>query len=146
MKNSSLVVAMALVLGTVGLSFGGNRPALTYPMAGSLVSANPSNQVDEVTPWHKGALHYPVGAVVSAGVWYSHCPVKTNVILNSKHSFEVTLSNGKKIMLSSPTLKEVVEADLKKYEAYMYGGSNAVASPTMARTNTDLERQASLNK
>src|SRR5579872_1332849 len=132
MKNSIFVVAMALVFGTVSLSFAGNRPALTSPMAGSLVSANLTGQVDEVTPWHKGALHYPTGAVVSSGLWYSHCPVKTNVILNSKHSFEVTLSNGKKITLSSPDLKEVVEADLKKYEAYMYGGSNAVASPTMA--------------
>ena len=120
MKNLTLVVAMALVFGTVSLSFAGNRPALTYPMAGSLVGSNPTSQMDEVTPWHKGALHYPTGVVTSAGLWYSHCPVMTNVILNSKHQTEVTLSNGKRIMLSWGGLKDVVEADLQKYEAYMY--------------------------
>ena len=120
MKNLTLVVAMVLAFGTAAISFAGNRPALTYPMSGSLVASNPSNQLDEVTPWHKGALHSPTGVVVSSGVWYSHCPVKTNVILSSKHETEVALSNGKRIMLSWGGLKDVVEADLQKYEAYMY--------------------------
>jgi len=60
------------------------------------------------------------GSLVKVGVWYRNCPVMTNVILNSKHESEVILSNGKRIMLSSAGLKDVVEADLKKYESYMY--------------------------
>jgi hypothetical protein len=143
MKSLTLVMTMALILATTGMGFAGNRPAVTYP-EGALVTSNPSVQMAEVTPWHKGAVKYASG-VVGSGVWYRNCPVMTNVLLNSKHEYEVTLSNGKKIMLSSPGLKEVVEADLKKYEPYMYGGSNPTASPSEAQNNTKLERQASLN-
>jgi len=57
---------------------------------------------------------------IRTGVWYSHCPVKTNVLLSPKHEAEVTLSNGKRIMLSNAALKNQVEKDLKKYEPYMY--------------------------
>jgi hypothetical protein len=59
-------------------------------------------------------------SVVEIGPWYRNCPVMPNVILNSKHESEVTLSNGKRIMLSWAGLKSVVEADLNKYAPYEY--------------------------
>jgi hypothetical protein len=117
MKTRTKLWAAALTLGTAGMSFAGNHPALTYPTA---VLAGVPGQLDEATPWHKGALHYQTGIVASSGVWYSHCPVMTNVVLNSKHESEVTLSNGKRIMLSWAGLKDTVEANLSKYEPYMY--------------------------
>jgi hypothetical protein len=48
------------------------------------------------------------------------CPVMTGVILNSKHESEVALSNGKRIVLSYAGLKDQVEADLSRYEPYMF--------------------------
>jgi hypothetical protein len=119
MKTKITLTAAALLLGVAGTSFAGNRPALTYP-AGILASSSEAAQMDEVTPWHKGALHHMAAASVGPGVWYTHCPVMTGVVLNSKHEAEVTLSNGKKIMLSCAGLKDTVEADLEKYEPYMY--------------------------
>lgn len=119
MKTSTVALTTVLILGTLGTSFGGNKPAVTYP-AGMLVSGNSPAQVDEATPWHKGAVHYSAAGVVTLGPQYRYCPVMTNVLLNSKHESEVTLSNGKRIMLSYAGLKETVEANLKKYEPYMY--------------------------
>jgi hypothetical protein len=118
MKNSTLALTTALILGTVGISFAGNRPSVTYP-AGMLASASDTVQMDEVTPWHKGALHYATG-ITTVGAWYRTCPVMTGVLLNSKHEFEATLSNGKRIMLSYAGLKDTVEADIQKYQPYMY--------------------------
>jgi hypothetical protein len=74
----------------------------------------------ESTPWHKGAVQYASG-IVTTGAWYRTCPV-SHVLLNSKHEAEVTLSNGRKIMLASAGLRDKVEANLKAYTAYMYGG------------------------
>jgi hypothetical protein len=119
MKISTAVLAIALFLGTLGTSFAGNKPAVTYP-AGMLVSGSSPAQMDEATPWHKGAVHYSAAGVVTLGPQYRYCPVMTNVLLNSKHESEVTLSNGKRIMLSWAGLKDKVEANLQKYQPYMY--------------------------
>lgn len=118
MKTLTFVSTAVLILGTVGISFAGNKPAVTYP-AGMLASANSSVQMDELTPWSKGALHHTTG-ISTLGAWYRTCPVMTGVVLNSKHESEVTLSNGKRIMLSYAGLKDTVEADLQKYEPYTY--------------------------
>jgi hypothetical protein len=117
MKTKMTLLTAVLLLGTAAMSFAGNKPALTYP-AGILTGG--TGKMDEMTPWQKGALHHPTASTVAAGVWYTHCPVMTNVILNSKHESEVTLSNGKRIMLSWAGLKGEVEANLSKYEPYMY--------------------------
>lgn len=119
MKNLKLNLTLALTLVTAGTSFAGNKPAVTYP-SGMLASANSPVRIDEVTPWHKGAVHYTAAPMVTLGPQYRYCPVMTNVLLNSKHEAEVTLSNGKRIMLSYAGLKGAVEADIKKYEPYMY--------------------------
>ena len=118
MKTLTLVLTMVLVFASVGIGFAGNKPAVTYP-AGILVSASNTVQMNELTPWHKGAFQHPAG-LVTAGVWYRTCPVMTGVILNSKRESEVTLSNGKRIMLSWAGLKDKVEANLQKYQPYMY--------------------------
>ena len=119
MKSLIVVLAAVLVFGSAARSQAGNRPALTYA-EGNLVSSNSPVQMDETTPWHKGALHYSTGGMVVAGANYRNCPVMKNVILSPKHESEVTLSNGKRIMLCWAGLKNVVESDLKKYETYMY--------------------------
>ncbi len=116
MKTKMTLGLAALILGMATASFAGNRPAVVYPQ-GTLATAP---QVVELTPWNKGALRPTAGIVMGTGAWYTHCPVMTNVILNSKHESEVTLSNGKRIMLSWAGLKGVVEANLSKYEPYMY--------------------------
>ncbi len=118
MKNSTLALTTVLILGTAGVCFAGNKPAVTYP-AGILAPAGETVQMDEMTPWHKGALHHATG-IAALGAWYRTCPVLTGVVLNSKHESEVTLSNGKRIMLSYAGLKDRVEADLQQYEPYMY--------------------------
>jgi hypothetical protein len=128
MKNLIKAVAMVLTLGTASFSFAGNNPAVTYPSA-VMAASNTTGQVQEANPWNKGAVQHQTASFAGLGVWYTHCPVMTNLILNSKHEAEVTLSNGKQIVLSSANLKDVVEANLQKYEAYMYGGS--------AETNSD---------
>jgi len=69
----------------------------------------------------KGTVNgFTADSLVEIGPWYRNCPVMPNVVLNSKHESEVTLSNGKRIMLSWAGLKSVVEADLNKYAAYEY--------------------------
>src|ERR1700723_2420234 len=130
MKNLIKAAAMVLTLGTAAFSFAGNRPSLTYP-SGVMATTNTDGQLQANNPWNKGAVQY-LASVLGTGVWYTKCPVLGNVILNSKHEAEVTLSNGKKIMLSSASLKDVVEANLRKYEAYMYGSSAAVDDSRMA--------------
>ncbi len=127
--KSTSTLALALILGTTSLSFAGNHPALTYPGA-ALASANAPVQIEEVTPWHKGAIKYASG-IMMIGAWYQACPV-SHMILNSKHEAEVTLSNGKKIMLASAALKEEVEANLGKYAPFMYGAS-AISGDSSAR-------------
>jgi hypothetical protein len=131
MKNLIKAATMALTLGTAAFSFAGNKPAVTYP-SGVLVTSNPAGQMQQANPWNKGAVQHLAANFGGLGVWYTHCPVMANVILNSKHESEVTLSNGKKIMLSSASLKDVVEANLEKYEAYMYGGSVVTGDSRMA--------------
>ncbi len=119
MKTLTLALTLVLIFGAVGGSFAGNKPAVIYP-SGMLISTSSPARLDEVTPWHKGSVHYSAAGIVTLGPQYRYCPVMTNVLLNSKHESEVTLSNGKRIMLSYAGLKGIVEADLKKYEAYMY--------------------------
>jgi hypothetical protein len=72
MKNLTLALSMVLILGTAGISFAGNRPAVTYP-AGVLATASDTVQMDEVTPWHKGAIHYATG-IAALGQWYRTAP------------------------------------------------------------------------
>ena len=116
-------LALALIIGSASLSFAGNIPAVTYPQ-GALVTSSSSVQMTESTPWHKGTQY--ASGVVTTGAWYRTCPV-SHVLLNSKHEAEVTLSNGKKIMLASAGLKDKVEANLKAYTPYMYGGPAVVS-------------------
>ena len=119
MKTLTLALAFVLTLVTTTVSFAGNHPALTSPL-GELVTSRDSVQMDEVTPWHKGALHSPIG-VMTKGAWYSYCPAAgKNNFLNTKNQVEVKLTNGMKIMLCCKTCKEDVEKDLGKFTAYMY--------------------------
>jgi hypothetical protein len=136
MKNLVKAAAMVLTLGTAAFSFAGNNPAVTYP-SGTMVTSNPTGQIQEANPWNKGAVQHLAANFNGLGVWYTHCPVMANLILNSKHGVEVTLSNGKQIMLSSANLKETVEANLQKYAAYMFGGSVAEGDSRMAMAVTD---------
>jgi hypothetical protein len=122
---------MVLTLGTAAFSFAGNNPAVTYP-SGVMATSNTTGQMQENNPWNKGAVQHLVSNFSGLGVWYTHCPVMANVILNSKHEVEVTLSNGKQIMLSSANLKDAVEANLEKYQAYMFGGSTQAGDSGMA--------------
>src|SRR5690348_15940527 len=114
MKTLTLTLMMLLTLGAAAVAFAGNHPALTYP-AGVLVTTRDTVQMDEVTPWHKGALHYPMGVVVGA-VWYAYCPAAgRGAQFSDKHpGVEVALSNGKRIMLCCKPCKEDVEKDLGK--------------------------------
>jgi hypothetical protein len=131
MKNLIKAAAVVLTLGAASFSFAGNRPAVPNP-PGVVFTANPDGQLQASDLWKKGAAVKHLNWVMNTGVWYTYCPVMTNVCLNSKHETEVTLSNGKKIMLSSAGLKNVVEANLQKYEAYMYGGPAAAGDTRMA--------------
>jgi len=119
MKTLTFVLTLALILGTTAASFAGNHPALTSPL-GALVTSRDTVQMDEVTPWHKGALHSPTG-VAASRAWYAYCPAagQTN-ILNVKNQVEVKLSNGKRIMLCCKTCKEDVEKNLGKFSTFMY--------------------------
>jgi hypothetical protein len=121
-RNTTTTLALALIIGSATLSHAGNIPSVTYPQ-GALATSNGSVQMTENTPWHKG-ISYASG-IVTTGAWYRICPV-SHMILNSKHEAEVTLSNGKKIMLAWAGLKDTVEANLGKYAAYMYGGQAEV--------------------
>lgn len=115
----TLTLTLALILGTTAVALAGNHPALTYPM-GALVTSRDTVQMDEVTPWHKGVLHYAT-AVVTRGVWYTYCPAvgKSNFI-TTKNQTEVKLSNGMRIMLCCKPCKADVEKDLGKFSAFMY--------------------------
>jgi len=127
MKNLVKAAAMVLTLGTAAFSFAGNNP----------VTSNPAGQIQEANPWSKGAVQHLAANFNGLGVWYTHCPVMANLILNSKHGVEVTLSNGKQIMLSSANLKDTVESNLQKYAAYMFGGSVSESDSRMAMAVTD---------
>ena len=136
MKNLVKAAAMVLTLGTAAFSFAGNNPAVTYP-SGTMVTSNPAGQIQEANPWSKGAVQHLAANFNGLGVWYTHCPVMANLILNSKHGVEVTLSNGKQIMLSSANLKDTVESNHQKYAAYMFGGSVSESDSRMAMAVTD---------
>ena len=99
MKTKYLVLATMV---TLGMLFGG----LTK-------QAQAGAQLSSMQSFHGSGI-------VELGAWYRMCPVMPNVILNPKHSTEVTLSNGKRIMLSCGNCKDAVEKDLAKYEIYMY--------------------------
>ena len=143
LKNTTTLLAQALIIGSAALSYAGNRPAETYPQ-GVLVSSNSSVQMAETNPWHKGVQQYVSGVVV-AGPTYNVCPV-SHTALNSKHpGAVVTLSNGKMIMLANAGLKSVVEADLKKYAPFMFGGSSTgETSATYAQASVGLRADANL--
>ena len=126
MKNLKLAAMTALMLGTATCAFAGNKPAVIH-QDGVLATSNDTGLTEGFTPWNKGAVKH-LTSVCATGAWYRNCPVMTNMILSPKHEAEVTLSNGKQIMLSSASLKTVVEADLKKYAAFMYS-SGAVQAP-----------------
>jgi hypothetical protein len=119
MKRFTLALTMGLLVGMVTNGFAGNKPAVTYPVA-AMAPAGAPLQVVVTNPWNKNILHYYSTGVISRGCWYTHCPVKTSVVLNSKYDSEVTLSNGKRITLSYAGLKDAVEANLAKYEPYMH--------------------------
>ena len=119
MKTLTFTLAFILVLGTITTVFAGNQPALTYP-SGSLVTAQDSVQMDQVTPWNKGAIHYTTG-VMSKGAWYSYCPAAgPTALLSQKTRAEVKLSNGMRIMLCCKPCKADVEKDLAKFQGFMY--------------------------
>lgn len=113
MKNTLL--ALALMLGTATFTFAGNHPALTYP-TGSF--ATTSGMV-EVNPWHKGALAYQ-GGIVIPGPWYTTCPGMPSMVLNSKNSKVITLSNGKRMTVACLACTADAENNPEKYKIYMY--------------------------
>jgi hypothetical protein len=136
MKSLMKAAAVVVTLGSASFSFAGNNPAVIYA-SGVMATSNSTGQVQEANPWNKGAVQHQVSNFGGLGVWYTHCPVLANVILNSKHEVEVTLSNGKEIMLSSANLKDAVEANLQKYKAYMFGSSVSESDSRMAMAVTD---------
>lgn len=142
LKNTTTLLAQALIIGSAALSYAGNIPAVTYPQ-GALATSNSSVQMAETNPWHKGAQQYASGIVV-AGPSYKICPV-SHATLNSKHEAVVTLSNGKMIMLANAGLKSVVEADLKKYAPFMFGGSSTgETSATYAQASMGLHADSNV--
>jgi hypothetical protein len=112
MKSLTVALTMALMLGTVGISFAGNRPSLTYPQ-GVLVSSDSSVAMAEVTPWHKGALAYAAGKpdmsqdtqMSAVTPWQKGALRYAKGILATQQGNVVTASKGKNIMLSSADLK-----------------------------------------
>jgi hypothetical protein len=112
MKNLNLALTMAVVLGTVGVSFAGNRPSLTYP-EGVMAAPGSSPCVVEVTPWHKGALAYKAGTpevastsptLVEVTPWHKGQLHYVKGILATKPATEMASSNAKKLILSSADL------------------------------------------
>jgi len=117
MKTKYALLALAFVLGATTFGFAGNNPA-NPPSLGVPLSAMKVGR--EVGPkWDRKTIVVE-GSTVGVGAWYRTCPVMPSTILNSKHSTEVRLSNGKRIMLSCGNCKNAVEKDLAKYEIYMY--------------------------
>jgi len=112
MKKLTVALTMALILGTVGISFAGNRPSLTYPQ-GVLVSSDSSVQVAEVTPWHKGLLAYAAGKPDLSGAskmdevtpWHKGALGYLKGIMGSNQKTEMAASNGKNITVSSASLR-----------------------------------------
>ena len=113
MKN--LLLALALIFGTSTLVSAGNHPALTYP-SGAFAT---TGTTVEVTPWHKGALVYQ-GGIVLPGPWYTTCPGMPSMVLNSKNSRIITLSNGKHMMVACMGCKEDAEKNPEKYKTFMF--------------------------
>ena len=117
MKTKYTALTLALTLVTTTLGFAGNHPA-NPPSPGVPLSDIKVGM--EVGPkWDRKTVIIE-GATVGVGAWYRTCPVMPGTILNPKHSVEVRLSNGKRIMLSCGNCKADVEKDLPKYEVYMY--------------------------
>lgn len=115
MKTKYALLALAFTFGTFVSVFGGNHPALTYLSGGF---ATTSGMV-EVSPWHKGALVYQEGIVVP-GPWYTTCPGMPSMVLNSKTSKVITLSNGKRMTVACLACKADAERNPDKYKIYMY--------------------------
>lgn len=117
MKTKYALFALAITFGTTTFGFSGNNPA-NPPSPGV-----PLSQIkvgEEIGPkWDRKTIVYP-DSTVGVGAWYRTCPVMPATILNPKHSTEVRLSNGKRIMLSCGNCKAEVEKDLAKYKIYMY--------------------------
>lgn len=117
MKTKNALLALAFTLGTTTFGIAGNNPAIP-PSPGVPLSEIKVGM--EVGPkWDRKTVIIE-GATVGVGAWYRTCPVMPGTILNPKHSTEVRLSNGKRIMLSCGNCKDAVEKDLAKYEVYMY--------------------------
>jgi len=117
MKTKSVLLALALMFGTIVSAFAGNHPALTYPTGGFATSGD--QVASGVNPWHKNLLNYPSGIVVP-GPWYTTCPGMPNMVLNSKTSKVIVLSNGKHMTVACLACKEEAENNPEKYKIYMY--------------------------
>jgi hypothetical protein len=105
--------AAVLTLGTAGMSFAGNHPALTYP-SGILVAADSAVQSVEVTPWHKGALTFAAGKPEVLGTspkmdeatpWHKGALHYSKGILISTQSTLTASSDAKKITLTNAKVK-----------------------------------------
>ena len=114
MKTKTIVTAAALALGA---SLPGWARQVPVGPGVPIASVQVAYEVGT-----KGLLKTAAipGSHVTLGAWYRYCPVLANVPLNPKHEAVVALSNGKRIVLSCATLKGAVEADLKRYEPYMF--------------------------
>ncbi|HTC19692.1 MAG TPA: hypothetical protein VK859_02520 [bacterium] len=112
MKSLTVALTMALILGTVGISFAGNKPSLTYPQ-GVLVSSDSSLAMAEVSPWHKGALAYAAGKpdasqntqLSAVTPWQKGALRYAQGILVTQQGNVATASTGKTITVSSADLK-----------------------------------------
>ena len=105
---------MILFFAFAAISFAGNHPAVTTP--GGQLATSPT--IVEVTPWHKGMSY--VGGVTTSGAWYAKCPLMGHAINAKRPGVEVTLSNGKRMMVCCTPCKDDAEKDLAKYEIYQY--------------------------
>ena len=114
MKTKFTLLVLGFFFGTAAFSFAGNHPALTTPSGrfattGGLVDFN---------PWHKGVAYQ--GGVVVPGPWYTTCPGMPSMVLNSKTSRIIVLSNGKRMMVACLGCKEDAERNPAKYKAFMF--------------------------
>lgn len=114
MKTLYIVLTAAL---TLGLDAGAWARYIPVGPGVPLTDVKVGHQTG--TKGHMVTIAIP-DSKVGTGVWYRTCPTMPGKLLTKFGRVEVTLSNGKRITLACKDCRKAVEADLKRYEPYMY--------------------------
>jgi hypothetical protein len=114
MKTKQTLLALAFIFAT-----GAGASARQLPI-GPGVPLSSIHTGYEIGPKGHKTQVVNANSVVEVGAWYKGCPTMPNMSFNKTNRTEVTLSNGKKIMLACGDCLGEIESHLDKYGAYLY--------------------------